>query len=88
MTARHVLSVPVDYSDIDDQLMSLWRHAVHLQLEHRDWESIAHAWMDVVRACPINALHDRAIFSEMAGYAARKARRWRKLSKIFSFWKS
>jgi hypothetical protein len=71
--SAHILSTPVDFASVEDTLMALWLDACRLQFEGKDWEAIAHAWMAVARACPLSALQDRAIFSQLAGEAAQKA---------------
>jgi hypothetical protein len=70
----------VDFTQIEDQLMSRWLYAVTQQYLAQDhdtrerWESAAKAWEETARACPQHALADVALLWTLAADAAKKAR--------------
>ena len=77
----NLLSEIVDFTQIEDQLLSLWLFACQQQFLAQDgrvsWDAAAHAWAAVGRAMPVNARADAAVVWQLAGAAAEKARRER-----------
>lgn len=70
----------VDFTQIDDRLMSRWLYACNQQFLAMDedtrerWESAAKAWQETARACPQHALADVALLWTLAADAAKKAK--------------
>jgi hypothetical protein len=73
----NLLSEVVDFTKVEDQLVSRWLHACNQQflaLAGGSWESAARAWAELARETPVTARQDVAVFWQLAGAASEKAR--------------